>query len=169
MAADDSDDDLVEELWDRVDDFESRNESSLFTLLPEAGVSLPPPDELGDAELTARLWEVIHALAVRGVYLENTNHLSDRELYAHLWHETLREPVVLMPENAAYGVHLDVIGSGNDEDTLLFFKYYASEESRRSWMKDWPDYEMPDREDPPFDRDGRLPQRDWGKRDEPVM
>ena len=53
MAADDSDDDLVEEFWDRVADFESRDESSLFTLLPEAGVSLPPPDELGDAELTS--------------------------------------------------------------------------------------------------------------------
>ena len=44
------------------------------------GIALPAPEELTDAQLSAKLWEVIEALAFLGAYLEHTDHLSDREL-----------------------------------------------------------------------------------------
>jgi hypothetical protein len=170
MSKDDHDD-LVDEFWERVADWDQQEEQSFFAVLPAAGVALPAPEELDDAQLTAKLWEVINALALLGAFLENTNHLSDRELYTHLWSDLLREPVVLMPENPAYGIHLDLVGSGSEEHTLLAFKYYAGEEERRSWLREWPTYSMPEHEDPPFDRDRHLPKRDWraDSKIEPVM
>jgi len=57
--------------------------------------------------------------------------------------------------------HIDLIGSGSDEDTYLWMKYYAAEETRRQWMADWPDYEMPEHEDPTYDRDRHMPQASY--------
>ena len=44
-----------------------------------------------DEQLTARLWEVIHALARQAVYLHSTDHLSDRQLYKQLTEDALHE------------------------------------------------------------------------------
>jgi hypothetical protein len=52
---------------------------------------------------------------------------------------------------------IDLIGSGSEEDIYLWMKYYADEETRRQWKSDFPDYEMPEHEDPPYDRDRHLP------------
>ena len=93
-----------------------------------------------------------------GTFLHNTNHLSDRELYTELWQEELREPTVLMPENAAFAWHIDMIGSGSEEHLALYMKYYADEEERRNWLKEWPKDVLPEREDPPYDRDRLLPR-----------
>jgi len=41
-------------------------------------------------------------------------------------------------------------------------KYFADEESRASWLAQFPDYEMPPHQEPPDDRDRHLPQRDFG-------
>jgi hypothetical protein len=41
---------------------------------------------------------------------------------------------------------------------FLYHKFYASEESRQRWLRDFPDEPMPPHEDPPYDRDGNLPQ-----------
>jgi hypothetical protein len=131
-------------------------------------VSLPAPDELDDSKLTSKLWEVINALALFGTFLHSTDHLSDRELYTELWGELLREPAVLMPDNPAFSYHIDMIGSGSEEHTRLYMKYYASEEERRDWLKEWPGDVLPDHEDPPYDRDRRLPQAE-AREDGPVM
>lgn len=50
-----------------------------------------------------------------------------------------------------------MIGGGSDEHTYLWMKYYADEKTRRQWMNDWPDYEMPEHEDPHYDHDRSLP------------
>jgi hypothetical protein len=159
MSTDDlDDDDLHDQFLKYVAAYEEREPTTLFDLLPESGIALPPPEELSDEEIGRKLWEVIRGLSVCGVFLHNTNHVSDRELYIYLWSEALREPAVLMPENPDYSCHLDPIGSGSTEDTHLYMKYYATEEMRRQWLKDWPDDRLPDPEKPPFDRDSRLPR-----------
>lgn len=137
----------------------------LFDVLIESGISLPPPDRLDDAQLTAKLWEVIDAMARHQTFLENTDHLSDRQLYAELWNDQLREePFEPMPEELGQGFFIiDLVGSGSEEDINLYLKHYADESYRRIWMKDWPDDSMPDHEDPPYDRDRLLPQPEWVK------
>ena len=53
---------------------------------------------------------------------------------------------------------MDLLGGWSDADTSLYMKYYADEESRREWLADFPDYDMPAHDDPPYDRDRLLPQ-----------
>jgi len=171
MSSDESADeekDLEEMFQDYVDAYESAEERPLSAVLPEAGVSLPAPGELDDAQLKDKLWEVINTLAVHGVFLHNTDHLSDRELYTELWTEILPEPAVLMPGDLSFGYHIDMVGSGSEEHTNLHMKYYASEKERRDWLKEWPNDPMPDPEDPPYDRDRFLPKREF-KTGEPAM
>ncbi|HEV8714525.1 MAG TPA: hypothetical protein VGX03_17070 [Candidatus Binatia bacterium] len=146
--------------WEHVVAFEQAKWISPFEMLVNGGLSLPPPAELDDAQLTAKLWEVIQGLALLGAYLHNTDHLSDRELYEHLWNDFLREPAVLQPDNPDFAYHFDVIGSGSEEDTFIYLKYYADEEERRQWAKEWPEDALPEHEQPPFDRDRHLPTPD---------
>lgn len=167
MSTDDPDD-PEDEYLDSLDAFDNTEPRGLFGALIEAGVALPPPDELDDSRITAKLWEVIHALAGLGAFLHSTNHLSDRELYAELWGDLLREPAVVMPGRADYAWHIDLLGSGSEEDMYLHHKYYADEEERRRWLEEWPKDVMPEHEDPPFDRDRLLPQAE-DRTDEPVM
>ncbi|MBN1942904.1 MAG: hypothetical protein JW849_06375 [Phycisphaerae bacterium] len=44
----------------------------------------------------------------------------------------------------------------------LHIKYYANEQERQQWAKDFPLDEMPDRETPPYDRDRLLPKHPSG-------
>jgi|SRR6185369_4822197 len=167
MSADDSDD-QQDPLWDTdLDAFDAAEPITLFVALPESGVALPSPDELDDAQLTEKLWQVINALSLFGTFLHSTDHLSDRELYALLWSDLLREPAVLLPENPSYSYHIDIIGSGSEEDNNLRLKYYADEMERQQWLEEWPEDGLPEHEDPPYDRDRRLPQSEF--RDLPVM
>ena len=78
--ADDGPPIIVERFWQSVLDYEVAPVTTDFELLVGDGVDLPPPDSLTDADLTAKLWEVVRQLANRRVFLERTNHLSDREL-----------------------------------------------------------------------------------------
>jgi hypothetical protein len=161
--------DLKEAFLDRMAEYESREPRPLLDALAESGVILPSPEELDDAQIGAKLWELIHRLSLAGTFLHNTDHLSDRELYAELWREELREPAVLMPENTSYGYHIDMVGSGSEEHIHLYLKYYADERTRQSWKEDWPEDEIPEHEDPPYDRDRRLPQQEFRTEDDTVM
>ncbi|MFU8790422.1 MAG: hypothetical protein ACNA7G_15445 [Methylobacter sp.] len=133
---------------------------SPFTLLEQGGMALPEPDTLDDAQLSVKLWEVIRGLAMLRMFLYNTDHLSDRELYEDLWHDLLREESPAMPIDADSAWHLDLLGYESTEDNDIYLRYYADEETRQCWAKDWPDDVIPPHETPPYDRDQHLPERD---------
>jgi hypothetical protein len=105
---------------------------------------------------------VIEALARLRVFLGQTDHLSDRELYTLLWHELLREPVKDMPLDNSSAWHIDLLGSGSEEDIYLYLRYYADDATRCQWLADFPDYKMPEHENPTFDHDRHLPQANNG-------
>src|ERR1051326_1833432 len=153
---------VEEDFWKYVVDYEEAPWTTNFQQLESAGVSLPAPDSLKDEELTAKLWEIIQKLALLHVYISQTDHLSDRELYTHLWTDSLREETKAMPIVAGSAWHIEMLGSYSEEDMQLFLKYYADEDWRRQWHKDWPKGPIPPHEDPPYDRDRLLPKPDYG-------
>jgi hypothetical protein len=112
--APDCPEEIQESFLENVIAFEEQNERPLFDALVEGGVQLPPPNELEDTRLGAKLWEVIRAMSLLGHYLCNTDHLSDRELYRRLWTDTLREPTTMMPQNPNFACHIDLVGSGSE-------------------------------------------------------
>ena len=89
--------------------------------------------------------------------------MSDRELYENLWHDHLREETFIQPGTPDCACHLDIIGSGSEEDIFIYLKYYADEEDRRSWASDYPQEDFPSHEKKPYNRDIHLPKREkWG-------
>jgi hypothetical protein len=149
---------LSAQFWLSVAAYEQAPSTTHFQLLEEAGIELSAPESLDDQRLTAKLWEVIEALARLRVFLSQTDHLSDRELYTLLWRELLREPVKDMPLDNFSTWHTDLLGSGSEEDIYLYLKYYADDATRHQWSTDFPDDKMPDQEEPLFNRDHHLPQ-----------
>jgi len=150
--------DIEEEFLRQVLEYETAEPVSLFRLLENTGLEIPAPDEIADEALARKLNEVVERMASVGAYLLHTNHLSDRELYHYLYFEGLREEAVLFPENPSYAYMIDLTGSGSDSDNQTYLKYYASNEHREQWARDWPADPMPEHEDPPLDRDRFLPQ-----------
>jgi hypothetical protein len=156
--SDDCPPEVAAQFWQSVAAYEQAPLTTHFQQLEEAEVELSDPETMGDRQRTAKLWEVIEALARLRVFLSQTDHLSDRDLYTHLWRDTLREAVADMPLDESSAWHIDLTGSGSTEDTYLYLKYYADEETRQRWAADFPDDEMPAHAAPPFDRDRYLPQ-----------
>jgi hypothetical protein len=150
---------LQEQFWERVVAFEEAEWVTSFDQLVQGGMELPAPEELDDSQLSAKLWETIRGLAMLRTFLYNTDHLSDRELYEELWHEVLREETPDLPVNDNTICHIDLVSSGSEHDNELYLRYYADEENRRRWAKDWPDDAMPEHEALPYDRDRHLPSR----------
>ncbi len=149
---------VEEQFWKNIVAFEQATWYQPFQVLKESGICLPSPDELDDSQLTTQLWGVINSLALLRVYLYHTNHLSDRGLYTELWNDCLRDELALEPGNTDYVCHIDLIGSGSEEDIHIYLKYYADKDERRQWGKEWLGEPMPDHEELPFDRDRHLPQ-----------
>ena len=131
-----------------------------FDVLIKDGFDLPPPGQLDDAPLKVKLWELIRELARHRLFLHSTDHLNDRELYTWLVTDALREE--LMGFGLPFGnCHLDVLGGCSDEDLLLSMRYYSDDDERARWAKDFPDFPMPPKEKPPFDRDRYLPKLEY--------
>ena len=149
---------IAESFWSHVVAFEKAPRSCDFLRLEEMGVALPRPEDVADAELPSKLREIFEALAGVNTFFIHTDHYSDRELYTHLWEDTLREITVLMPTEAGYNCTYDLVSSGSEEDTHAWLKYYADEETRRHWPKDFPEDVLPSHEEPPYDRDRHLPK-----------
>lgn len=130
------------------------------------GVELPPPDAMDDETLHQKLWEVIRALADLRVFLENTGHLKDRELYQHLWCDALNEFTWDMSHCSNGAMHLDLLGSGSEEDTLTWLSYFADDMQREEWEEQFPEENLPPKRPPVCDRDRHLPRPDYGLGDE---
>jgi hypothetical protein len=158
---------IAEQFWEQVVAYEKAPWTTHFKQLEQAGIELPAPETLDDEQLTKKLWEVIRGLALLRVFLDETDHLSDRELYTELWSDMLREEVKAVPMDEDGAYHLSPLGGCSEEDIQLQMKYYADEEWRRRWQEDFPDFVMPDHEDPPYDRDRFLPQPNYGPSGEP--
>jgi hypothetical protein len=154
---------VEEGFWKHVVDYEEAPWTTHCQQLENAGVSLPPPESLKDEELTAKLWDIIQKLALLHVFIEQTDHLSDHELYAHLCTDSLREETKALPLAANSAYHIQLLGSYSGEDMLLYLKYYADDDFRRQWHKDWPNDPIPPHEDPRYDRDRLLPKPDYGE------
>lgn len=154
---------VEEGFWKYIVDYEEAPWTTNFQQLESAGVSLPPPDSLKDEELTAKLWEIIQKLALFRVFIEQTDHLNDRELYTHLWTVSLREETKALALGANSACHIQLLGGCSEEDMLLYLKYYADDDFRQQWQKDWPNDPIPAHEDPPYDRDRLLPKPDYGQ------
>lgn len=152
---------LREQFWRRVIDAETAPTTTLVKELNGIGVELPDPEGLDDAALHEVLWKVIQALGTLHVYLDQTDHLSDRELYTKLLRETLPEEMDALDGDDNTACHIDILGGWSLEDVALFLKYYAGEEQREHWRRNNPEIEMPQHEDPPYDRDSHLPQPWW--------
>jgi len=146
-----------EEFLEHILFIEGIGEQPLFDLLEKGGVPLPRPVDLDDAQLQAKLWEVINAMALLGCYLSRTDHLSDRQLYETLWTDILREPTAVCPNNPNAACHIDILGGCSEEDLHLNLKYYADEEERLDWAGEFPDDIIPPHEPLPYDRDRYLP------------
>jgi hypothetical protein len=148
---------IEEAFLERVCAFERAQLGTNFNRLVARGVVMEPPAELDDVGLSAKLKEVLTVLASMSCFVEQTDHLSDRELYTWLWTDGLREET---PDLAELGGawHTSPIGSCDDEDTLIFLKYYANDEQRRDWHEQFPQDVLPPNEPLPYDRDRKLPR-----------
>lgn len=158
---DDCSSEMEEAFWEQVVDYEEAPWTTHFHQLESAGVLLPAPDSLNDQELAIKLWEVIHKLALLRVFIEQTDHLSDRELYRRLWTDSLREETKMLPAASDSAWHIQLLGSGSEEDNQLYLKYYADDAWRQQWQEDFPNDPVPAHEDPPYDRDRLLPKPDY--------
>jgi hypothetical protein len=155
--AEDAPPEVIEQFWEQVVDWETAPQTTHMAQLAKMGIDLPAPEDLDDATLSAKLWELLTRLGEMHVLIESTDHLSDRELYSHLWSESLREEVPDLPFDEASHWHIDLVSSGSEEDIHAWLKYYADDETRRQWKQDWPEDVVPEHEDPPFDRDRHMP------------
>ena len=106
-------------------------------------------------EVSRDLWLLIAQLARLGIVIECTDHLDDDALLAFLL-DYADEPDYI-PMDDATVMHVDILGSGSEEDHALYLRYYAAAEDREFWSEEFPDEALPPSERPPFDRDRFLP------------
>ena len=146
------------ERLDRFFDGEEEGERPI-DVLRNKGISIPDECDLDDESLHARLWEIIKAMDAVGMILESTDHLSDRELYRYLVTDALCEETILPTPGSGGRWHISPIGGGSEEDNEIYLRYYADDETREQWHRDF-GATLPAKEPPPFDRDRLLPVHD---------
>src|ERR1043165_2631149 len=125
------------EIMDPFDDCPHRTGREI---LRRHGYEPLPPEQVDDFQMRGRLWEFIYALAGRRFFLSDTNHLSDRELYTWLYNEWLDEETCDIPPEAEWNTRMSPNEpTGRDEDTAIWLRFYADEETREQAGIDFPD------------------------------
>jgi len=96
---------------------------------------LAPPraDQLSSEELHEVLWDMIHKLASRRIYLDFTDHLSDGELYRLIVRDILPSQEKMV-DLSSHCIYYNCAEADGDVDTWL--RFYASEEERLGWMEE---------------------------------
>ena len=151
-------DDSFEDFLRYLRTVESEPRSTLARQLIREGIELPPPETFTEANVHAKLWEVIRSLARHRHFLSSTDHLSDLELYRHLWEFTLNEPTHDWDNlEVPCGCCIDLISDGSDEAIWHWLRYYASPAERSRWAREFPGDPLPGPLSPPYDRDRHLP------------
>lgn len=147
--------DLIAEL-ERMDRFFEGKEAGDIPLevLRGRGIDIPATPPVDEAELRARLGEIVEGMADIGMMLEDTDHLSDAELYRYLVDDALLEETMLSSGGGQW--HISPIGGGSEEGNEIYLRYYADDEYREQWHRDFGDV-LPPKEKPPHDRDRFLP------------
>jgi len=150
--------DLMEEL-DRLDRFlEGKEKGDVpIEVLRANRVDLPAAASLDDEAIHVKLWEVLEAMSEIGLVMYFTDHLSDRDLYRFLVEDALLVEEILSPGGNSF-CHISPIGGCSEEDNEIYLRYYADDEVREEWQRDFKD-PLPPKERPPFDRDRFLPGR----------
>ena len=113
--------------------------------------AVPPEDA---AALRAKLLEIIEAMFEIGMVVESTDHLSDAELYRFLVDDALLHETIISVAGGTW--HISPIGSGSEEDNEIYLRFYADDEYREMWHRDFGAV-LPPKEKPPCDRDRFLP------------
>lgn len=152
---------LEEQFWQNIVDFEEAPVKKVADVLAEDDYSVLPSHELSPGEISNQLCMLIRALAQRGIFLDQTDHLSDPELYDMLVNHLLKEEINVLPPDSGWRCHFSMSEFGHAkgiDGSEVWLRYYASEEIRQQWARNFPDDYLPPHEDPPYHRDWRLPQ-----------
>jgi hypothetical protein len=152
MLTDEEESNVIAEL-ERMDRFFDGEEPGDIPLefLRQRGIDIPAlaPDD--DGELRAKLQELIEEMFEIGIVVEFIDHLSDGDLYRYLVDDVL---LVEMMLSTSVGGHWNIspIGGGSEADNDIYLRYYADDEDRELWRRDFGD-PLPPKEEPPYGRD----------------
>ena len=149
------DDEIMSHL-ERLDRFLSGEDEGEKPIdaLGARGIEIPDDAALDDGVLHAKLWEIFEGMADLGIFIDSTDHLSDRELYRFLVNDALAQPEFFGEPNGI--CQISPIGGGSEEDNEIYLRYYADDETREMWRRDF-EMELPPKEKPPYDRERLLP------------
>jgi hypothetical protein len=144
------DEDRLEELESYFEAFDKEPDTTLLVELRRLGVQVRPPNELQDLELDVELRRIAFALAELHVFLESTDHLNDRRLYEEIW-EQINSPTIFISDPDT-NCHIDLAGTGSEEDIETYLRYYADEAERKHWVESFPLEALPPAEIPLYGR-----------------
>lgn len=143
---------------EKLDRFlDGKEQTTLYFEIEKQGWNPPFAETLTNEEVTRALTDLIWALWDFNVIVHDSDHLSDRDLYVALL-DFIDEPTVVFPEDLDCHCHWSPIGGGSEDDLTTHLRYYSDEKDRAFWAEQYPDFEMPPMELPPFHRSW-LPQR----------
>ena len=155
MLIEDDEDDLIAEL-ERVDRFFEGEEAGDIPLevLRARGMDIPAVPPQDAAALRAKLLEIREAMYEIGIVVESTDHLSDVELYRFLVDDALLQETIISMAGGTW--HISPIGGGSEEDNDVYLRYYADDDYREQWHRDFGE-PLPPKEKLPYDRDRLFP------------